>query len=355
MDIVAIAQQAGHEAPVRPSSEAVSVHLRPGSNSIRALILGNPEYENVLRAFNRSRENDRLVVHDHGVWLPTNHRVALLTRELGIPRVLSPRGMLSAWALDYQRQKKRVAWLLYQRRDLQSAMVLHATSQEEAADMRSLGLRQPVAILPNGVEVPITSARLVTDSRERYALFLSRVHPKKGLLNLVAAWARVRPLGWRLLIAGPSEAGHRSEVEQLAANLGIQSQIEFVGTVDDRAKWDLYRGASLFVLPTFSENFGIVIAEALASGVPVITTVGAPWRALSEHRSGWWIDIGVEPLVQALADATSMNPDQLFAMGKRGREFVRRELSWDRIATQMRQVYAYMIGREPPPPELEMG
>jgi len=354
VDIVALERQAGQEAPIKPPSDAVNIHLRPGSNSIRALVRGNFEYEEVIRALCASRE-DGFVVHDHGVWLPTNHRVARLTRQLGLPRVLSPRGMLSAWALDYQRWKKRAAWLLYQRRDLRTAMVLHATSQEEAQEMRSLGLRQPIAILPNGVDVPSTPARLVTDARKRYALFLSRVHPKKGLLNLVAAWARVRPQGWRLVIAGPSEGSHRGEVEQLAATLGIQSEIEFVGSVDDRAKWDLYRCASLFVLPTFSENFGIVIAEALATGVPVITTVGAPWSALSEHRSGWWIDIGVDPLVQALADATSMHPDQLFAMGERGREFVRRELSWDRIATQMRQVYAYMIGREAPPPQLAMG
>ena len=244
------------------------------------------------------------LVHDHGLWLPTNHASARAAARASVPFVVSTRGMLTEWALRFNAGKKRAAWALYQRRDLQSARLFHATAEEEVEDIRRAGLRQPVALIPNGVELP-DRAREAPTGTVRKALFLSRVHPKKGLINLVRAWAEVRPEGWELVLAGPDEGGHRAEVEHVIRALGLEG-VRWTGEVDDRAKWDLYYGADLFVLPTFSENFGIVVAEALAAGIPAITTTGAPWGVLEERGCGWWIDTGVEPLVAALREATAL-------------------------------------------------
>src|SRR5439155_76287 len=126
------------------------------------------------------------------------------------------------------------AWNIYQRRDLRRARALHATSQKEADEFRALGLKQPIAIVPNGVEAPATPYRPITNNEERRTLlFLSRLHPMKGLKDLVTAWARVRPNGWRAVIAGPNEGSHQQDVESLTNSLGVRGDFEFVGAVDD--------------------------------------------------------------------------------------------------------------------------
>ena len=292
------------------------------------------------------------IFHDHGVWMPSNHAAAATARRLGVPLVVSTRGMLTAWALGQSRIKKRAAWLLYQGRDLRSAQLLHATAEAEVEDIRRVGLRQPAVVLPNGVELP-EDARGMPEASVRRALFLSRVHPKKGLLNLIEAWAHVRPRGWELVIAGPDEGGHRAEVEVRARTHEVD--VVWAGPVDDRAKWDLYRSADLFVLPTFSENFGIVVAEALAAGVPAITTTGAPWGVLNERRCGWWIDVGVEPLAAALHEATALSDEARHAMGQQGRAYVREALSWEHVAQEMAAAYRWVLGRGGKPPAVREG
>lgn len=239
--------------------------------------------------------------------------------------------------------------MLYQKRDLAGATLLHAASNAEANNIRALGFKQPIAVIPNGVECPAYSIPSPRQRSQRHALFLSRIHPNKGLSNLVAAWARVRPSGWRLTIVGPDENGHRAEVERAVRASGLTKDVTFVGPVTDQDKWSVYKQADLFVLPTFSENFGVVIAEALASGLPVITTKGAPWQQLNTNECGWWIDIGVEPLIKALKEATELPGEQLVAMGQKGRMLIEQQYTWPPIAEKMRSVYEWMLTGGAPP------
>jgi len=151
------------------------------------------------------------------------------------------------------------------------------------------------------------------------------------------------------MVSGPDEAGHRSEVESLIASLNLQSDFEFVGSVDDEKKWKLLREADLFVLPSYSESFGLAIAEALAAEVPVITTRATPWRELESQRCGWWIDTGVDALTKTLALAAQSNKDDLRAMGTRGRELVLKKYSWDIVAEKMLSLFDWLIGRSKQP------
>ena len=298
-------------------------------------------------------EGKDVVLYDVGLWLPSNHFAAQIAAQSQTPFVISPRGMLSAQALQFAKWKKRLAWIAYQKSDLKRARILHATSENEAKDFRQRGLTQPIAIVPNGVEVPVQlSLRPTSHESPRTLLFLSRLHPMKGLKDLVRAWAKVRPPRWRVVLAGPGEDGHRNEVESLVASLNLQSDFEFAGAVDDETKWKLLSSADLFVLPSYSESFGLAIAEALAAGVPVITTRATPWSELQSNQCGWWIETGVSALANSLAEATNKTAAELRGMGERGRKLVHEKYSWDVVADGMLSLFEWLTGRGEQPPRL---
>src|SRR5262245_35997017 len=321
------------DAPLLPDRSQVRVTLAPGKAWVRRRIQWSPRFSALLRERCRTGRID--ILHDTGLWLPPNHAAAKLAREIGLPFVVSPRGMLASWAIRLRGWKKRLAWALYQRRDLESAQVLHATSTDEAKDFRMLGFSQPIAVIPNGVDMPSWPLAPQQIKGQRVALFLSRIHPVKGLVNLVRAWEQVRPSNWRVVVAGGNENGHQAEVEATVHDLGLASTFSFVGQVDGREKWELYRTAHLFILPSHSENFGMVVAEALACGLPVITTKGTPWEALTQHRCGWWVDVGVEPLADALRAAVALDDAERCEMGSRGRRLVEHEYTWAVVAKQI--------------------
>ena len=297
----------------------------------------------------REQQANNLLIHNHGIWLPLNHHACVTAKRFNIPLIISPRGMLEPWALSYRSWKKTIAWHLYQRRDLQAATVLHATSKQEAKNIQSLGFHLPIAMIPNGVNIPDLLKPPKQDQKLKTALFLSRVHPKKGLINLVHAWAKVCPANWRVIIAGPDESGHRAEVEQVIKQLGLTNIFKCIGSVKDQDKWELYSQSDLFILPTYSENFGIVIAEALACGTPVITTKGAPWAELDEHKCGWWIDIGIDPLQKAISEAVHLSVEERQNMGKRGQKLIKKKYSWNQIGHSMLAVYSWMLDTDTPP------
>ena len=290
------------------------------------------------------------IVHVHGIWNAPSYWACSLARRNGKKIVLHPRGMLEPWCLRHKAWKKRLAMHAYQWKVLNAVDIFFATAEQELSSIRNLGLRQPVAVVPNGVELPRTVGQQgrMRESGARRALFLSRVHPKKGLVNLVHAWAVLQPEGWRLIVAGPNEGGHWQEVEREIERLGLGSQITYVGPVEGQDKADLYEQSDLFILPTFSENFGIAVAEALSYGLPVITTKGTPWKDLEDYRCGWWVDTGVDPLVGALRQAMALSDQVRKEMGARGRAYVQR-YDWKRVAEETATVYRWLMGVEPRP------
>lgn len=292
------------------------------------------------------------IMHQHGLWQYPSIACARQQRRFGVRRVVSPHGMLHPWALQVRPLRKRLAWSAYERRSAAEADVFHATAPAEAGYIRDRGLHQPIAVIAHGVDVPHEPPH-VRRGDVRTALFLSRLHPGKRVEDLLAAWRRVKPAGWRLVIAGPDHDGQRAALESLATGFGIDDVVRFVGPVHGATKDQCFRDADLFILPSLSENFGIVVAEALAFGVPVITTTGTPWRQLPVHGCGWWIPPGAEPLATALDEAVSMDEDALAAMGRRGWEYARSDLTWDRVATQYEALYRWLADGGAAPPFVE--
>lgn len=300
------------------------------------------------------------IIHVHAIWGMASHIACLTARKKNIPYIIAPRGMLEPWSLQQKRWKKCLAMRLYQRKDLCKAVALHATAESEAEQFIKLGFKQPIIVSPNGVDFPATMPpRVFRSDGKKTVLFLSRIHPKKGLMELVEAWANLKKksatvhkaalLDWYFEYAGPDYDGHLDQIQKRIKDLGVEEDFTYLGNLGDNEKWTAYRRADLFVLPTYSENFGIVIAEALAAGVPVLTTTGAPWQALIDKRCGWWIAPGLNSLMKILPEVLMVEREQLEKMGQRGARYVYETFGWQSIAVEMKQVYQWILyGGESP-------
>lgn len=282
------------------------------------------------------------LIHNHGLWMMPNVYSGDAARRFKIPLVISPRGTLSDWAFHHGSSMKRLFWPLMQRPALATVACFHATSEAEYEAIRRRGFCQPVAIIPNGVDIPTLVPKRSGSCRT--LLFLGRLHPSKGLDLLLPAWRAVQDRfpDWQLSIVGPDNGGYLACLQDLARQLQLK-RIAFVSAVKGQKKWDTYRDAELFVLPSYSENFGMTVAEALASGVPAIVSKGAPWKELEERKAGWWIDLGVDPLASCLDTVLREPPDVLGAMGERGRCWMEEDFSWKRVVRQMEQVYHWIL------------
>jgi glycosyltransferase involved in cell wall biosynthesis len=296
------------------------------------------------------------IVHDHGIWLLPNVQAGRVAARSKRPLIVSPRGMLAPTALAFSRVKKRVFWQLVQAPAIRNAACFHATSEQEYEEIRAFGLNSPVAVIPNAIDIPPARLDAATPhDRKRTVLSLGRLHPKKGLEHLIQAWAGVEEKfpDWQLRIVGPAEQNYDRRLDGLVASLGL-SRVTVEGPLYGKLKTEAYGAADLFVLASLNENFGIVVTEALATGIPVIATRGAPWAGLETERCGWWVDHGVGPLAAALANAMAMTHEALKTMGGRGRKWVARDFSWNHVAGEMLKVYRWLARGCTPPDTIRL-
>ena len=333
------------QEPILPSGD-VHVHTIEENTGLQGTLRSPLQFYRRLWSVVVDVQPD--IIHDNGVWLPSNCMGAWVARRANVPLVTTPHGMMTDWSLSHQAGKKKAAWHLYQKHVFRQASLFHATAPAEVDNLRTLGMTQPAAVVPNGVELPEAMPDHPAPDEKR-ALFLSRIHPKKGLPMLLDAWADLCPEGWTLELVGPSENGHRAELENQAAQLDLNDEVVFSGPVDDADKWHKYAAADLFVLPTHSENFGIVVAEALAAGVPALTTTGAPWQGLETHDCGWWVDPEPDAIREALATALRQSDATRDAMGARGRDLVESTYTWPAVGRRMRRAYEWLLGERSTP------
>ncbi len=295
------------------------------------------------------------LIHNHGLWMFPNWYARQAAEKANIPLVISPRGMLEPWAQERSRWRKLLAWHIFEKRNLRYARLFHATSEAEAQSIRRKGFRQPIALIPNGVEIPDRDLKPAREHLERhfprlrgkrYLLFMSRLHPKKGLDLLTSSWASLHASfpQWHLLIAGGDWESYRERLTKVVLRKGIDASVSLSGPLDGRVKEAALLHADLFVLPSFSENFGIVVAESLVHGVPVITTKGTPWKEVITHQCGWWIEASEDSLKSTLTEAMNLSSELREEMGERGRSLVSEKYTWPRVAEQMAGVYRWVLG-----------
>ena len=314
------------------------------------------ELKNLMNRQIRSTD----VLHAHGLWMYPGSLAFQLSQKSGCKRVVSPHGMLEPWALQNSRWKKRAAGWWFERRNLRTADCLHALCQAEAENFRRYGLRNPIAVIPNGVDLknspPKRDKTVLVEERPGLAgrkllLFLSRIHPKKGLVDLLNAWAtlRLQDRNWSLVVAGPDEASHARQLRQLAADLEISEHIQFTGPVYGEKKDRLLSGADAFVLPSHSEGFSMAVLEASAAGLPVLLTKECNFPELAAAGAAIETPAGPLGVTRGLAELTGLTEGQCDLMGTRGFELVRNAYAWPAIAKETLQVYDWLIAAGPKP------
>jgi glycosyltransferase involved in cell wall biosynthesis len=290
------------------------------------------------------------LIHVTGIFSWFSLAAAVVSRRHAVPVVVSPRGQLDPDALVFSPRKKAVYFRLGGSRALNEAAGFHVTSEMERGYVSAAFPRGRVAIVPNGVAVPSDEdlARFVNAPAEAATvLFLGRIHPKKNVIALVRAWASVasRHAGAQLVLAGPDDHGHRAEVERTIAELGVTGSVRLVGLLGGEPLNRLLATSVCLVLPSTTENFGNVVAEALAHRVPVIASTGTPWGGLRERDCGWWIEPTVFGLASAIDAALSVDPATRAAKGERGRRWMIEDFSWPGSARRMADFYAEIVGR----------
>lgn len=303
------------------------------------------------------------VIQLQSMWDLRYHIVAKTARKHRIPYIITPRGMLEPWCLSQKKWKKKLAMTLYQMKDIKRSACVFTTAEMEALHVRDLGVDVPMVVIPNGIETDGYPCRISKDKVKKQILFLSRIHIKKGIELLIDAFDRIIKKNtdmddWTVAIVGNGEEGYIRELKRKVEDLNLRDKVKILAPVFGDAKVKLYQESSIFCLPSYSENFGMVIAEAMSCGVPCITTNGTPWQLLNgevstmganldilgkNRKTGWCIDLNVDNLEKVLLEAMTMKTEALYEMGQKGNLLVQENFNYKSVARKVMQLYSWLL------------
>lgn len=284
------------------------------------------------------------IIHANGLWQYTSHVSATFASKNNIPFVLSPHGMLYPAALNKSKWIKKILLKLFQFKDLEKATVLHATCKQEMEYIRSLGLKNPIAVIPNPLEILKDITSIKNNHSVKRVGFIGRFAPIKNIEILIKGWAQTGKNNpdWELVFIGDGAREYTLRLVKLAESFGIKN-ILFTGFLSGSIKEDMIRSLTFLVLPSKSENFGMVVPEALINEIPVIASKGTPWEELNTCNAGWWIETGIEPLVEALKKAMQLSDEERQVMGQNGRKLVEENYSIESVAAKMIRLYDWIL------------
>ena len=293
------------------------------------------------------------IMHIHGLWSGLLHKAARFAKKKSIPIVWSTHGMTAPWAMHHKWWKKTPAWFLYQRSDLKSAALIHCTTEFEVEWNKALGFKN-CFIAPLGTQLPQLHPQTPTHNSNSTLLFVGRIYPVKGLINLIKAWSIVNSQlitynsqlstgNWRLRIVGPDQAGHKAALEALVRELALCGSVEFAGPKYGAELTAEYDNCDCLVLPSFTENFGATIVDALAHGKTCIASTFTPWRELQDYGCGWWVSNEPAKLAKAIQEMINASDENRREMGFRGRKLVEEKYTWDAVVTTMVKGYEEVL------------
>ncbi len=334
-------------------SEDMNTHALEGT-SAKLKVLKRDYTQNEVEEFVASEKFD--IIQVQSMWDLRYHNMKKIADKYHIPYIVTPRGMLEPWSLSQKKWKKKLALWLYQLKDLKTSVCIFTTAEMEAQNVRKLGVNVPIAVIPNGISTEGYTCRKSMDKVKKQVLFLSRIHEKKGIEILVDVWEQLIPQfpDWNLVIAGNGEEVYINQLKDLVSQKSLNGSVQIIPPVFGEEKLDLYQTSSLFVLPSYSENFGMVIAEAMSCGVPAVTTKFTPWNLLNgnmvsmgvqaKEKTGWCIELSKEELEKAMREAMSMSAQELYDMGQKASLLIKENFDYRSVAKKTKDLYCWILG-----------
>jgi glycosyltransferase involved in cell wall biosynthesis len=288
------------------------------------------------------------IYHTQGVWQYPTYIAANIARQYNKPYIITPRGMLYPQALNHSKFKKQLFLKLFLLNDMNKASAIHVTCEEEMQHIRNLGVKSPIAVIPNPVNI---SNEVDISNQDKLRIgYLGRVHPRKNIERLLSVWNNLDldKTGAELIIIGDGDTNYMNFLKAEQQRLNLKNVV-FTGFLSGEAKENVIRSLSYLVVPSDFENFGMIVPEALIQGVPVIASKGTPWQELETHNCGWWVDNDVDTLTETIQKAMNLPEDIRIAMGKRGKELIKNNYSVEVVSKKMIQLYSWILnGREKP-------
>lgn len=290
------------------------------------------------------------IQHIHGIWMYHSRVNRLVALRNNVPYLISPHGMLDKWAVENSRWKKKLVGWLYENKHLRDASCIHALCESEAASIRAFGLKNPICVIPNAVDLPTfpaTEEKTKRATAEKRLLFLGRLHPKKGIQEMFQAYAALASEhrdNWRLVIAGWG-ADYQTELERQARSLNISDKVDFVGPKFGEEKASLFRECDAFVLPSFSEGLPMAVLEAWSYAMPSLITDACNLPEGRDASATIECASGIEGVKSGLVKLFSLSEKETTKMGSRARALVEEKFTWPIVSAEMKNVYQWLLGK----------
>lgn len=285
------------------------------------------------------------IIDLQGIWSSTSILSLIYYSLSRTPYIVTPRGMLEKWALQQSYFKKKIFYFFIERHHLKNAIYLRATSDLEASTFIKLGFdKKKILNIPNSIKIPNLKKKNKKKNKKKRLLFLSRLHHKKGLVELLYSWKVIQNkfYDWELVICGYDENNYKNKIIEKIKELNLKRVI-LNDFVTGKKKEEIYYSSDLFILLSHSENFGLSIAEALSYKIPVITTTNTPWKKLNKYKCGWCIKLDTAEIVRTLKKALSISNKERISMGNIGREWMIKDFSDSSIGIRMNAVYKKIL------------
>lgn len=288
--------------------------------------------------------------HANALWTFPSHDTLRMAHQIGKPCVIAPHGMLYPQALAISKWKKKICMNLFQRADLEMADCLQATCEAEMRYIRNLGIKTPVAIVPNCLDIDFSAPMKNKVNAMRRVGFVGRLHRIKNVDVLLEAWLSLGDLNdhAELVIIGSGDEVYEQELKKYVSTNGM-NHIRFTGFLNGEELAQAVRSLDCLILPSKSENFGMVVPEALVNGIPVIASKGTPWEELDTYKCGWWVDNTAETLAKAIQTMLRLTDIELICMGQRGRKLIEENYASEQVALRMKKVYEWILNKKEKP------
>ena len=298
-------------------------------------------------------ETEYDLYHANALWMGVSHITCKTARRKGKPYIVSPHGMLYPTALEHHALRKKLLLNLWYYKDVHHASCLHVTCEQEAVHCRRFGYKGPIAIIPNAIVLPKDVKCKTFISRnhgDKLEIgFLGRLHPIKKIERVFHALALLKEENpsnsqfFHFQIMGKGDENYEKKLRDDVKKLSLEGNVEFVGFVSGREKFDRLSQITALMVPSEQENFGMIVPEALICGTPVYASHGTPWNELNECQAGWWTDNEPETIAQLLKEILSLSDESLLKMGKNGRILVENKYEQHKVAGMMKELYQWII------------